>query len=95
MSLKLINMKNLKKAFFDQFPMLRDLAINKCEIECIEYNAFSKLKNLQKLNLSGNKLKNFDPNYNGLRESTEFCIENNYPMLIFRLASERNSEFYD
>ena len=119
LSLKSINLKNLKKEFFDRFPMLRDLNISQCKIEkierdsfsnlqqlcfldlsnnLIEYiqkNAFSSLKNLQKLDLSQNKLKNFSPRSKGIRESTEFCIRDNYRMSNFRFARQRDSEFYD
>ena len=92
--LDITNYKNELETF-SNLEQLCFLDLSSNLIECIEKNAFSKLKNLQKLDLSSNKLKNFDPKRNGLRESTEFCIRNNYRMSNFRFASERNSEFYD
>ncbi len=52
-----------------------DLSFNR--IEFIEENSFSNLKNLQKLDLSHNYLKNFDPQFVALIESTEYNIKNN------------------
>ena len=55
---------------------LLNLRSNK--IKVIEENAFSNLKNLQKLDLSNNRLTKFDRNFIGLGNSVEVKIQNNF-----------------
>ena len=54
------NIKTLKKEFIDQFPALLDLSIHNCNLEMIEDDAFSNIKQLIRLNLSGNPFKTLE-----------------------------------
>ena len=56
---------------------LTSLNLSRNRIEFIEKNAFSKLNNLQTLDLNNNKITNFDRKFIGLRESVEVKLENN------------------
>lgn len=56
-SIKKYNMKTLKKVFINRFPMLQQLFVANCNIEEIEHDAFSNLKDLYCLDLSENRLK--------------------------------------
>lgn len=60
--LRIINfdIKTLKKKLLDQFPMIKNLFINYCNLEKIEDNALSRLKQLVYLDLSNNCIKDLD-----------------------------------
>ena len=50
------NVRKVTKKFINQFPILRDLAIRECNVEIIEDDAFSNLKQLVYLDLDRNLL---------------------------------------
>ena len=54
LSISKSNIRKVTKKFIDQFPMLRELYINHCNLETIEDNAFSNLKHLVRLDLNTN-----------------------------------------
>ena len=58
------NLERLEKEFFNRFrfPILRRLFIMNCNLEVIEKDAFSNIKNLEIVDLSGNKIKFIEKN---------------------------------
>lgn len=58
------NLDRLEKEFVNRFrfPILRGLFIVKCNLETVEKDSFSNLKNLEIVDLSGNKIKFIEKN---------------------------------
>lgn len=61
------NIRRVEKKLIEQFPSLKNLGLIKCNIETIEDDAFSHLKDLIILDLSDNLLKSlYNQQYSGL-----------------------------
>ena len=60
LSLFKCNIKTLKKEFINKFPSLLNLSIHGFNLEMIEDDAFSNIKQLIRLNLSGNPFKTLE-----------------------------------
>lgn len=72
------NLKILKKKFIDKFPVLQYLRIDHCNLEMIEYDAFSNVKQLTNLNFMGNFFKTLEKRtFSQLTKLEEFYLRNN------------------
>lgn len=56
-SMRNYNITRLKKEFINRFPLLDQLFLAECNIEEIEFDAFSNCKKLRRLDLSQNRIK--------------------------------------
>ena len=77
---------NNRTWFIFKYSTSHFVDLSKNLIERINKNAFSSLKNLQKLDLSDNDLSKFDRNLIGLGNSVEVKIENNDLIVDFWLS---------